>query len=154
METRMENPTMVLSDTMLAIQGLYKAVSKGGVPQPTLELVHLRASQINGCVACVEASMSIARTAGVTEEQLWSLVTWREAPYFSDAERAVLALTEYAPRLADHDRSDAVPQRVWEGAARHYDEQGLSAIILVIGTTNMINHSNTAVREPVGRAWG
>jgi len=150
-QARMKNPAMVLPGAMQSIQGLMKATTQGCVPQTTLELVHLRASQINGCSACVDAGAKQARKAGETEERLSTVAAWREAPYFTDAERAALALTEAATRLSD--RPDAVPDEVWDEAADHYDEQGLAAIILMIATTNLFNRLNATTRQVAG-AWG
>jgi AhpD family alkylhydroperoxidase len=151
MQARMTNPAMVLPDAMKAIQGMYKATYQSGVPHETLELVHLRASQINGCSACVFAGSRSARKAGVTDERLWSVAAWRESPLFTDAERAALALAEAMTRLAD--RADPVPDELWDEVADHYDERGLAALILWIATTNLFNRLNTAVREPAGATW-
>jgi AhpD family alkylhydroperoxidase len=152
MEARMKNPAMVLPDAMGAIQSLYKAMSKGGVPQQTLELVHLRASQINGCSACVYAGVTSAKKAGETDERLFALPAWRESPFFTDAERAALTLTEAATRLSD--RGDQVPDEIWNAAADHYTEQELAAIILMIATTNFFNRINATIKEPAGANWG
>jgi AhpD family alkylhydroperoxidase len=151
-QARMKNPARVLPDAMKAIQDLYKATSKGGVSQQTLELVHLRASQINGCSACVDSGARSAKKAGETDERLFAVAAWREAPYFTDAERAALALAEAVTRLSD--RVDAVPDEIWEEAARHYDEQQLAALILWIATTNLFNRLNVTIREPAGATWG
>jgi AhpD family alkylhydroperoxidase len=152
MQARMKNPAMILPDAMKGIQNLYKAMSQGGVPQQTLELVHLRASQINGCSACVEAGVRSAKKAGETDERLFAVAAWRETPYFTDAERAALALTEAATRLAD--RADAVTDEIWDEAADHFDEKGLAAIILMIATTNLFNRLNATIKEPAGATWG
>jgi AhpD family alkylhydroperoxidase len=146
----MKNPAMVLG-AMQPVQGLFKAVYTGGVDQATLELVHLRVSQVNGCSACVDSGAKSARKAGETEERLFALAAWREAPYFSDAERAALALAEAATRLAD--RPDPVPDRVWDDAADHYDERQLAALVLMIGVTNLFNRLNATTRQVAG-AWG
>ncbi|MFD7441469.1 carboxymuconolactone decarboxylase family protein [Streptomyces sp. NPDC059909] len=151
MQARMNNPATVIPSAMPAILDLLKATRKGGVPETTLELVHLRASQINGCSYCVVGGASSARKAGVTEDQLTAVAAWREAPYFSDAERAALALTEAATRLSD--QSDPVPDAVWDNAADHYDEQQLAAIILMIGTTNLFNRLNATTRQVAGATW-
>jgi AhpD family alkylhydroperoxidase len=151
MEARMPNPAMVLPGAMSAIQELLQAPQAGGVPPATLELVHLRASQINGCSACVDGGTKSARKAGETEERLAAVVAWREAPYFSDAERAALALAEAATRLAD--RPDPVPDEIWDAAAAHYDEKGLAAIVLMIAVTNLFNRLNATTRQVAG-AWG
>jgi len=151
MQARMKNPAMVLPGAMESIQGLMKATTRGGVPPTTLELVHLRASQINGCSACVDGGAKQAKKGGETDERLFAVVAWREAPYFTDAERAALALTEAVTRLSD--RPDAVPDDVWNEAASHYDEQGLAAITLMIATTNLFNRLNATTRQIAG-AWG
>ena len=113
--------------------------------------MHLRASQINGCSACVDSGARSARKAGETEERLATVAAWREAPYFSDAERAALALAEAATRLAD--RPDPVPDEIWDAAAAHYDEKGLAAIVLMIAVTNLFNRLNATTRQVAG-AWG
>ncbi|MFI1469985.1 carboxymuconolactone decarboxylase family protein [Streptomyces wuyuanensis] len=151
MQARMNNPATVIPEAMPAILDLLKATRKGGVPETTLELVHLRASQINGCGYCVVGGVRSARKAGVTEEQLSAVAAWREAPYFSDAERAALSLAEAATRLSD--RSDPVPDQVWDEAADHYDEQQLAAIILMIATTNLFNRLNATTRQVAGATW-
>ena len=107
MEARLTNPAT--PETIQAIQTILKATREGGVPQKTLELVHLRASQINGCSFCVDSGAKSAKRAGETDERLFAVAAWREAPYFTEAERAALALTEAATRLAD--RSDPVRTR-------------------------------------------
>jgi AhpD family alkylhydroperoxidase len=152
MQARMKNPAMVLPDAMKGIQNLYKAMSQGGVPQQTLELVHLRASQINGCSACVNAGVHSARKAGETDERLFAVAAWRETPYFTDAERAALALAEAATRLSD--RADAVTDEIWDEATNYFDEKGLAAIILMIATTNLFNRLNATIKEQAGAAWG
>jgi AhpD family alkylhydroperoxidase len=144
----MSNPATLFPEVMPAIQALLKATRKGGVPKTLLELVHLRASQINGCSYCVDAGARSAKKAGETDERLFAVAAWREAPYFTDAERAALALTEAATRLAD--RADPVPDEIWEEATRHFDEQGLAAVILMIATTNLFNCLNATTRQVAG----
>jgi len=151
MEARMTNPAMVLPGAMEPIQALFKAVHEGGADPATLELVHLRASQVNGCSACVDAAARSARKAGETDERLATVAAWREAPYFTDAERAALALAEAATRLAD--RPDPVPDEIWDAAAGHYDEKQLAAIVLMIGVANLFNRLNATTRQVAG-AWG
>jgi AhpD family alkylhydroperoxidase len=150
MPARMNNPATFLPDASDGIQTMLKAVYKGGVPRKTLELVHLRASQINGCSFCVDSGARSAKKAGETDERLFAVAAWRETPYFTDAERAALALAEAVTRLAD--RSDPVPDEIWEEATRHYDEKRLAAIILMIAITNLFNRVNITVRQPAGEA--
>ena len=152
MQPRMSNPATILPDANKGIQFLLVAARKGGVPQTTLELVHLRASQINGCSFCVDSGARSAKKAGETDERLFAVAAWREAPYFTDAERAALALTEAVTRLADRD--DPVPDEIWEEATRHYDEQGLAALLLMIATTNLFNRLNAPTKQLAGsRSW-
>jgi AhpD family alkylhydroperoxidase len=147
----MKNPAMVIPEAMKAIQALNAATEKGGVPPATLALVHLRASQVNGCSSCVHSGTSQARKAGETDDRLATVAAWRDAPFFTDAERAALSLAEAATRLSD--RADPVPDEIWDEAARHYDEQGLAALILMIATTNLFNRLNLTTRQVAG-AWG
>ena len=108
MQARMKNPAIVLPDAMKALQALDKRLTKDRrLPETLLELVHLRASQINGCSVCVDMHPKIAKKAGETDERLFAVAAWRDTPYFTDAERAALALTEAVTRLAD--RADPVP---------------------------------------------
>ena len=151
MQARMKNPAMIIPDAMTAIQALAAATHQGGLPPATRALVHLRASQIIGCSPCVHAGARQAKQEGVTDDRLFAVAAWREAPYFTDAERAALALTEAATRLAD--RADPVPDEVWDEAARHYDEEGLAALVLAIATTNVFNRINVTTRQVAG-SWG
>ncbi len=148
MQPRMSNPASLFPDAVKAIQILSVATRKGGVPQSTLELVHLRASQINGCSFCVGSGLRSAEREGETVERLFSVVAWRDAPYFTDAERAALALAEAVTRLAD--RSDPVPDEIWNEAARYYDEKGLAALLLMIAVTNLYNRLNVPTRQVAG----
>src|SRR5262245_22061531 len=141
-EMRMQNPAMILSDAMPAIQALYAAIAKGGAPRATLDLVHLRASQINGCSVCVHSGAAAAKRAGESDQRLATVAAWRDAPFFTQAERAALALTEAVTRLAD--RPDPVPDEIWEEAARHFDKPGLAALVLCIGITNLFNRLNVS----------
>jgi AhpD family alkylhydroperoxidase len=151
MKERMKNPAAVIPEAMKAIMALNKAIENAGVPAQTLALVHLRASQINGCSVCVHSGSVKAKKEGETDERLFSVVAWRDAPYFTDAERAALALTEAVTRLSD--RTDPVPDEIWDEAADHFDEKELAALILMISTTNVFNRLNATTRQVAG-AWG
>ncbi|GAA0460762.1 carboxymuconolactone decarboxylase family protein [Streptomyces olivaceiscleroticus] len=151
MQARMQNPAALFPETVPAVQQLLKAARSGGVPETTLELVHLRASQINGCSYCVVGGAQSAKKAGETDERLIAVSAWREAPFFTDAERAALALAEASTRLAD--RSDPVPDEIWDAAAEHFDERQLAAIILMVGATNLFNRINVTTRQPAGPTW-
>ena len=150
MESRMQNPAMVVPDAMPALQALGRTLSAAGVPESTLDLVYLRASQINGCSVCVDLHAGAALQGGDTVERVVAVAAWRESPFFSDAERAALALAESVTRLSD--RADAVPDDVWDDATDHYDEQALAALVLAIATVNLWNRLNAATRQVAG-AW-
>ena len=148
MPSRMSNPVMVIPDAMKALHELSSAVGKSGVPKSTLGLVELRASQINGCGVCVDIHARQIREAGETDERLFAVAAWRDTPYFSDAERAALALTEAVTRLSD--RPDAVPDEIWDEAARHYNERALAGLLLAIATINVWNRLNVSTRQIAG----
>ena len=151
LEARITHPVYAIPDAMHALQALHKAIQQGGVPAKTLELVNLRASQINGCGVCVVQHPQIARKLGETDERLFGVAAWRDAPFFTDAERAALALTEAATRISDS--ADPVPDEVWDEAARHYDEQALAALVLNIASINVWNRLNVATRQIAGQEW-
>ncbi|MDT7654487.1 MAG: hypothetical protein QOI36_5893 [Pseudonocardiales bacterium] len=151
MQARMTNPVMVLPDAMKALLALSRAAQSSPVPETTHKLIHLRVSQINGCSVCVDMHARELKEAGERDERIWGVGAWRESPYFSDAERAALALAECVTRLAD--RPDAVPDAVWDDAAAHYDEKELSSLLVSIAAINVWNRLNAATRQPAGSAW-
>lgn len=148
MQSRMGNPAVVLPEAMQALMALSDVPLKVGLSPKLLELVSLRASQINGCGVCVDGHPRIARKLGETDERLFAVSAWREAPYFSDAERAALALTEAVTRLSD--RADPVPDGVWDEATRHFDGKSLAALVIAIANINVWNRLNVATRQIAG----
>lgn len=146
-QPRIKNPAMFVPDAMQALQSLAKTVEGSTLPPKTLALVHLRASQINGCSVCVDLSLRFNK-AGDSNERLFAVAAWREAPWFSDAERAALALTEAVTRLSD--RPDPVPDEIWNAAARYYNESELAVLVLWIAITNVWNRLNVATRQVAG----
>jgi AhpD family alkylhydroperoxidase len=146
MEARMKNPAAVIPGAWQAVVALNKASDSGGVPEDTMELVHLRVSQINGCSACVATAADSKQSA----ERMATVAAWREAPYFTDEERAALALAEAATRLADS--TDPVPDEIWDEATTYYDEQGMAALLLKIAVTNVFNRLNRVTRQVPG-SW-
>jgi AhpD family alkylhydroperoxidase len=148
MRARMSNIAMIVPDVVKALHALSKLAENGGVPAQTIGLVQLRASQINGCSVCVDMHSRFMKQAGETNERLFAVAAWLDAPYFTEAERAALALTEAVTRLSD--RTDPVPDEIWNEAARHYDEQGLAALLIAIGTINVWNRFNAATRQVAG----
>ena len=147
MQARIQNPAMLLSEAMPHLQALAKSTDNAGVPAETLALAHLRASQINGCGVCVDMAFRY-RKPEESSERLFAVSAWRDTPYFTDAERAALALTEAVTRLAD--RSDPVPDEVWNEAKRHYNDPQLAAILLHVAVTNVWNRLNVATRQIAG----
>ncbi|SDW52953.1 carboxymuconolactone decarboxylase family protein [Lysobacter enzymogenes] len=150
LQARMSHPAQQLPAAMKALFSLKAATQHQGVDETTLALVELRASQINGCGACVDMHARAALKAGESAERLFAVAAWREVPGFSDAERAALALTEALTRISD--RPEPVSDDVWNEAAHHYDEKALSALLLAIANINVWNRLNVAVRQPAG-AW-
>lgn len=151
MQARMTNPAYLLPPAREAINALYKAAHSAGVEPSTLELVHLRTSQINGCCACVDSGARGALKNGETVERLMAVAAWRECDYFTPSERAALALAEEATRLAD--RAEPVPDAVWDAATEHFSEQQLAAVVLWIATTNFFNRLNVTTRQPAPQSW-
>jgi AhpD family alkylhydroperoxidase len=150
MSARIENTTPD-PDVTTAVQHIYKAVQASGLPRKIVDLVHLRASQINGCSACVNAGVRSAGQGGVSTEKLLTVAAWYENPLFDDAERAALAVTEAATRLAD--RPGSVTDDIWAEAARHYDDKQLGALVLMVALSNFFNRINTTLRIPAGTSW-
>jgi AhpD family alkylhydroperoxidase len=148
MQSRISNPALTVPGALEALQNLAGSATSAGVPETTLHMVELRASQINGCSVCVDIHSRQLDNAGESSERIHMVAAWREAPYFSDAERAALALTEAATRLAD--RSDPVPDDVWGEAARYYTEPQLAALVVAIAAINTFNRLNVTTRQITG----
>ncbi|HET6582171.1 MAG TPA: carboxymuconolactone decarboxylase family protein [Nannocystaceae bacterium] len=148
----MKNPALVVPDVMPAVMALAKAADHGGVPATTIKLVHLRASQINGCSVCVDMHARELEELGEKNVKIFAVSAWRDTPFFSEAERAALALTEATTRIADRD--DPVSDAIWEEAARHYDERALGSLVLNIALINFWNRINVPTRQlALGRKW-
>ena len=148
MQARMSNPATIVPNAMQALVTLGTSAKQIGVPTLTLDLVHLRASQINGCSVCVDMHSRELKQAGETDERIFAVAAWREAPYFTDAERVALALAEAVTRLSD--RADPVSDEIWDEVARHYDEPALGALIIAIVNLNVWNRLNAATRQVAG----
>lgn len=151
MQARMSNPVQILPDALTALLALSKAAGAGSVPPVTHTLIHLRASQINGCGVCVDMHARELRESGESAERIAAVAAWRDTPYFTDGERAALALAEAGTRMAD--RPDPVPDAVWDDVADHYDEKELAALLVSIAAINAWNRLNATTRQVAG-AWG
>jgi AhpD family alkylhydroperoxidase len=149
MQARMTNPALLIPAAMKGLHAYGSSAENLGVPTNTVAMVHLRASQINGCSVCVEMHSNDLKKAGETDERIFAVAAWQDAPYFTDAERAALALTEAVTRIAD--RPDAVSDEIWAEAGRHYDEQGLAALLIAISAINVWNRLNVATRQVAGQ---
>lgn len=146
----MKNAATLLPDAMKAlVGGVIPAINAAGVPAKLLTLVHMRVSQINGCGFCL--ALEVRHAKEETMERMLTVAGWRDAPYFTDQERAALALAESVTRIAD--RGD-VPDDVWAEAAKHFDEKGLAALLLQISLVNLWNRLNVATRQVAGsQSW-
>jgi len=148
MTARMTNPAFALSAATRPLMDLGAAVKNAGLAPTLIDLVNVRASQINGCSVCVHMHARDLRKAGESDERLDTVAAWRDAPFFTDAERAALELTEALTRVAD--RPDSVSDDIWAAAAEHYDEQQLATLVLAIGMINLWNRLNLATRQVAG----
>jgi AhpD family alkylhydroperoxidase len=148
----MSNPVFITPGAMEALQALATSTKEADLPDELYEIVHLRASQINGCSVCVDLHSRNLKKLGETDERIVAVGAWRHTPYFSDAERAALALTEAVTRLSD--RSDPVPDEVWDEAADHYEEQALAALLISIASINLWNRLNVSVGQLTGEWVG
>jgi AhpD family alkylhydroperoxidase len=148
MEARIQNPAITIPGLFDALQALGAASNAEGLSKEIRELVALRASQINGCSVCLDMHTRGAKQSGESDERLFTLAAWRDTPYFSDAERAALALTEAATRLSD--RSNPVPDDVWNDAAKNFDEPALAALVVTIAAINLWNRLNIVTGQIAG----
>jgi AhpD family alkylhydroperoxidase len=131
-----------------ALLGVERFLDGSTLPKSMQFLVKLRASQINGCSFCVDMHSRDAKEAGESDERLFAIAAWREAPYFTQAERDVLAYTEEATRLSD--RGETVPDAIWDAVARHFDEQTMAALVVAVAMINAWNRIQVSTRVPAG----
>jgi AhpD family alkylhydroperoxidase len=152
MEPRITNPALSVPGVLDALQSMSKAANRAanqaGLPQTTVDLVSLRASQINGCAVCLDMHTRGAKKAGEIDERLFTLAAWRDAPYFTAAERAALALTEAGTRLAD--QAEPVSDAVFDEAAKYYGEPALAALVVHIAAINTWNRLNVITGQQAG----
>jgi AhpD family alkylhydroperoxidase len=125
----------VLPEGMRSINALSRYSKHSGLEPSLLELIKLRASQINGCAYCIDMHSKDARTGGETEQRLYNLSVWREAPYYTDRERAALALTEAVTLIADAH----VPDEIYEQAQRQFSDEELVKLVIGIAIINTWN---------------
>ncbi|CAN5298069.1 carboxymuconolactone decarboxylase family protein [soil metagenome] len=147
MQARMKSPAMIVPDAMQPLIALGVA-AKSAVPSRTMWLVLIQPSQINGYGWCVDHHSREAKKEGQSDERLYAIAAWRDTAFFTAPERAALALAESTTRMSD--RSDPVPDQVWNEAKRHYDEPTLAGLIMNIAIVNMWNRVNVATRQLAG----
>jgi len=148
MKARINNIVGIVPKAFEAAQALHRSAHECGIPVKTLYLIALRASQINGCSICVDMHSKEMQKAAEPFERIAAVAAWRDTPFFTDAERAALALTEAGTRIAD--REDPVPDALWAEAAKHYDERGLAGLVIAIATINVWNRFKMMTRQIVG----
>jgi AhpD family alkylhydroperoxidase len=152
MDARMGNPAMVVPGAMKALLSVSAAAQQaGGLPKELHELVNLRSSQINGCGVCVHAHATDLKKAGESDEKINLVAAWRDAPFFTDAERAALALAEAVTRAAD--RGELVSDELWAEVCAHYSLEQIGSLLLTISTVNVWNRLNAATRQVAGQSW-
>jgi AhpD family alkylhydroperoxidase len=141
---RMTNVYQLAADGRRGLKALESYVEHSGLPQNLVELIRIRASQINGCALCVGMHSRAARRLGESDDRLWSVAAWRDTTFFTDTERAALALTEAMTRIADN--SAGVPDDLWYDASGHFSEAELAALVMAIASVNAWNRINVATR--------
>jgi len=151
-KTRLKNPATIVPEAMGPLQALGQLLGLlQGPAARALSLAMLRASQLNGCALCLDGACLMLKKFGETDERLFAVSAWRESPRFTAPERAALALAESMTRLSD--RSDPVPDAVWDEAARHFAERELAFLVLGIALQNLYNRVNVTTRQ-VTADWG
>ncbi|SFR40394.1 alkylhydroperoxidase AhpD family core domain-containing protein [Microbacterium azadirachtae] len=148
-KARMPHPAFLLEGGFDALTALSAVAASTELPDALLHLVHLRASQINGCSWCTIEHAKEMRADGASDEKVFGVAAWREAPLFTASERAALAFTEALTRIADS--ADPVPDELWHEVSEHFDRRQLSALILAISAINVWNRINVAIRQPAGQ---
>lgn len=123
---------------------LDRSAHQTALPKPLVELVKLRASQINGCVYCVDMHGADAKAGGETDARVFAVAVWQDAPFFTEAERAAFALTEAVTRLSE--TGDRVPDEVWKRAASHFPDELLAQLLMVLVTINAWNRICVSTR--------
>jgi AhpD family alkylhydroperoxidase len=148
MDARLAMANSVAGKVVKHLVSADRAVAETTLPASTLELVKLRASQINGCGFCTDMHTKDAEAAGESSTRLNLVAAWPEATVFTDAERAALELTEQGTRIAD--AAGGVSDEAWANAARYYDEDQLTALVCQIALINAFNRANVMVKRPAG----
>ena len=146
MEPRIDYRKGVAKDVLQALRSVEQHVKQSGLETKLLELVKMRASQINGCAYCLDMHSKDARAEGETEQRLYGLSAWREAPYYTDRERAALEWTEAITLIS----RDQVPDEVYERTRKHFSEDELVNLTLAAVMINNWNRLAISFRAAPG----
>lgn len=150
MTARMANPAFALPGAMDALMKLGGVIADTGLSADLLELVNMRASQLNSCSTCLDGHWRTARKHGASDDKLFAVGAWRHTPYFTDAERIALEMTEQLTALAGH--PEALSDELWDAAADEFDAAQLAGLVLAIAQINLWNRLNHATRQQAG-SW-
>lgn len=145
MEQRI-NFNLIGKQAMGALYGLGRYLAKSPIEQPLLDLIYFRVSQINGCAFCLDMHSKDLRANGESEQRLYLLDAWREAPFYTDKERSALAWAEALTKI----KSGIVPDEIYEEARKHFSETELIDLTIAVITINSYNRINIAFGAPVG----
>ncbi|GAA4535374.1 MULTISPECIES: carboxymuconolactone decarboxylase family protein [Nonomuraea] len=146
--TQRLNVAALAPEPYRAFLSVEKYLDGCGIPHATIGFMKLRASQINGCAFCVDMHNRELKKDGESDERIWSVAAWRETTFYTPAERAALALTEEATRLADHGKG--VSDEVWQEAAEHYDDKQLASLVVAVAMINAWNRLAVTTRAVPG----
>ena len=146
MEPRINHDKLAQSGAFKAMYGLEHFIRNSGIEQSLLELVKMRASQINGCAYCLDMHSKDARAAGETEQRLYALNAWRETPFFSDRERAALEWTESLTLISQNH----VPDELYERVRKQFNEEELANLSLAVVAINGWNRLAISFRSVAG----
>lgn len=149
-KARMPHPAFLLDGGFDALAAMNRVAASSDLPVAILHLVTLRASQINGCSWCtVEHTRELREEDGASDARIAAVASWREAPYFTARERVALAFAEAVTRVAE--RPDPVPDELWAEVTGVFSNTEISALLFTIGTINVWNRINAAIRQPAGK---
>lgn len=141
-------PMTSLSAGLSGLLEVEAYINESGVPANLLALVRLRVGQINGCAPVVDKHAHELIEGGESPERVWSVAAWRDAPYYTAAERAALKLAETATRL--HDNAHGVPDEVWSEVCKHFDTSGQVALAMAIASINAFSRIHVINQTPAG----
>lgn len=147
MKARIENYPKLAPSLYRTLFQIQQEVNKSGLDEKLLDLIKIRASQVNGCAFCIDMHTIDARAHGETEQRIYALNAWREVPFFDERERAVLEFTEAVTRVSE----THVPDDVYESVRQHFSEQEVVNLTWAIVTINSWNRLAITFRAQPGQ---